>query len=144
MLRTVFPACVYLAVVGMTIAGLHAEEQKSTEVDGTWKLVEYIENGTPNADEVKANYVIVRKDGIQEITKNGEPFNKRKIEIDPTKTPKHIDFIDEKGTRVRGVYEIKGDTMKAALLFDDEKRKTERPADLEEKGNILAVYERVK
>ena len=88
--------------------------------------------------------MIVRKDGAQEITKGGEAFNKHTFEVDPAKSPKHIDFIDDKGSRVRGVYEIKGDEMRLAIPADPDKRKTDRPSELKEEGNIFVVYERVE
>jgi uncharacterized protein (TIGR03067 family) len=128
----------------MSFVSADADEKKGTEVDGIWKLTKYIENGKPNEDVVKGNYRIVRKDGLQEITKDGKPFSKAKFEVDPAKTPKHIDFIDDKGIRVGGVYEIKGDEMRVAILADSEKRKRSRPSALREEGNIIAVYEHVK
>lgn len=129
--------------IGMPFVSVSAEEKMETEVDGTWKLIKYIETGKPNADEINANYLVVRKDGVQEITKDGKPFSKTKFAVAPSKTPKHIDFIDEKGTRIGGVYEIKGCEMRVAILGNSEKRITTRPGAVKEEGNIIAVYERV-
>lgn len=134
----------YLVFCCVPFLGAGDHTKKGTEVDGTWKLIKYIEDGKPNESEVKANYLIVRNDGVQVITKGGKPFSKVNFEVDPTKTPRYIDFIDDKGTRVGGVYEIEGHEMRVAIFADSEKRKTGRPSDLKEEGNIIAVYERVK
>jgi uncharacterized protein (TIGR03067 family) len=134
-------ACVAVACVPFVTAG--DAEKSETEVDGTWKLIKYIENGKPREEIVKQNYLIVRKHGVQEITKDGKPFSKTKFKVDPSKTPKHIDFLSDKGAL--GAYEIKGREMRLAILADPKKQKTERPGDLKEaEGNIIAVYERVK
>src|SRR5687768_12106695 len=101
-------AWIGVALCGVPLAVTADDAQKVTEVDGTWKLTKYVENGRPNEDVAKGNYQIVRKDGTQAITKDGKPFSKGKYEVDPAKSPKHIDLIDDKGVRVRGVYEIKG------------------------------------
>ena len=134
-------ACVVLA--GAPFVTADDAEKRGTEVDGTWKLIKYIENGKPREDIVKQNYLIVRKDGVQEITKDGKPFSKSKFKVDPSKTPKHIDFLGDPGAL--GAYEIKGGEMRLALRADPEKQKSERPGDLKEaEGAIIAVYERVK
>ena len=135
--------CVCVVVVGAAFRLAGAEEKKETEVDGTWKLIKYIENGKPREDIVKQNYLIVRKDGVQEITKDGKPFTKSRFKVDSSRTPKHIDFLGDPGAL--GAYEIKGGEMRLALRADPEKQKTERPGDLKEaEGSIIAVYERVK
>jgi uncharacterized protein (TIGR03067 family) len=114
------------------------------EIDGTWKLTKYIENGKANEEEVRANYRIIRKEGTQEITKDDKPFSKRQFMLNPELTPKHIDFIDADGGRTRGIYELNGTEMRVALFADPEKRKGHRPTDFKEEGKIIAVYERSK
>ena len=134
-----------VALAGVPLApAADGENARTTEVDGTWRLTGYIEDGRPNEDEVRANYRIVRTDGIQEITRAGKFFNKRVFKVDPRKMPRHIDFIDDKGAVVRGVYEIAGDAMRIAILADPERQRTDRPDDLGKEGKIVAVYERVR
>ncbi|WP_406698680.1 hypothetical protein V5E97_07310 [Singulisphaera sp. Ch08] len=141
------PLLVFVGVVLTTmpfLAGAGHEKVAATEVDGTWRLTRYIENGKPNEEEVRANFLIVRKNGIQEITRGGTFFSKRKITIDPLKTPKQIDLVDDAGVCVVGIYEMGVDGMRLAILADPEKRKTERPSNLKDEGNIVAVYQRVQ
>lgn len=133
------------ALIGMQfLSGSSADEKKKTDADGVWKLIKYIENGKLNQDEVMANYRIVRKNSVQEITKDGKLFSKRKFEVDSGKTPKYIDFIDDKGMRTQGIYETKGIEMQIVIFFDSEKRRTSRPNNFNEEGNIIAVYERIQ
>jgi uncharacterized protein (TIGR03067 family) len=140
-----------LLIAGLIIAGMAGtatgDEQKpaiEANVDGHWRLTRYIEDGKPNDAEVQANYRVVRKNGVQEIFRDGKPFSQRKFEIDAEQSPKHIDFIDDCGARVRGIYQIKGDEMRVAILADPDRRKQELPRDLTEDDNILAVYDRIK
>lgn len=132
-----------VCLVGFVASPLFADG-KGSEIDGAWKLTKYIESGKPNEEDVKANYRVLRKDGIQEITKDGKSFSKAKFEIDPSKSPKQITFTDDNGARFGGIYDVNGETMRVAILSDSEKRKTDRPTDFKEEGKIIAVYERVK
>ena len=138
-------------LVGLVIAGLagtaNGDEKKpavTTNLDGHWQQTPYIQDGKPNDAEVQASYRVVRKNGVQEIFKDGKLFSQRKFEVDPEPSPQHIDFIDDRGERVRGIYQIQGDEMRVAILADPDRRKQERPRDLTEEGNILAVYDRIK
>jgi len=133
------------SLIGMQfLTGYGADAKKNTEIDGVWKLIKYIENGYSNQKELMANYRIIRKNSVQEITKDEKLFSKRKFEVDPGKTPKYIDFIDDKGMRIQGIYEIKGNEMQVVIFFDSEKRRTSRPNNFNEEGNIIAVYERIQ
>ena len=138
--------CACVVAAGAPIVAADDAEKRGTEVDGIWKLIRYIENGKPREDIVKQNYVIVRKDGVQEIKKDGKPFSKSKFKVDPSKSPKHIDFLGDSGdSEALGAYEIKDGQMRLAMRADPKKQKTKRPGDLKEaEGIIIAVYERVK
>lgn len=118
----------------------------ATEIDGTWKLTKYFENGTANEEIVKQNYIIVRKGGLQEITKDGKPFSKTWFEVDASHSPKHIDFIHvedrDQQPSILGVYELNDDVLKVALLSTNES--TARPKKIEQEGTIVAIYERIK
>ena len=118
----------------------------ATEIDGTWKLTKYFENGAANEEIVKQNYIIVRKDGLQVITKDGKPFSNTWFEVDASHSPKHVDFIHvedkDQQPSTLGVYEINDDVLKVALLTTNES--TDRPKKIELEGTIMAVYERVK
>ena len=89
--------CVCAIVIVAMAVPANAAEKKGTEIDGTWKLIEYFENGKPLNDIVKQNYLIVRKNGLQTITRDGKPFSKVKFKIDPSQSPSHINFINDQG-----------------------------------------------
>ena len=128
MIRSGMAAVLALAMLHVVQAG--AEDPHTTEIDGVWALINYVENGVPNREDIEADFRVTRKNEIQRITKAGKPFSRSSLRVDSRKIPKEIDFIDERGTRVRGVYEITDGTMRVAIIADAEKRKTERPADL--------------
>ena len=138
----------FVGVITAGLAGTAIGDEKkpvvTTNLDGHWQLTRYIEDGKPNDAEVQANYRVVRKNGVQEIFKDGKPFSQRRFEVDPEQSPQHIDFIDDRGARVRGIYQIQGNELRVAILADPDRRKQERPRDLTEEGNILAVYDRIK
>ncbi len=116
-----------------------------SEIDGSWKLTQYIENGSSKDEIVAENYVITRKDGMQEITKDGKPFSKRWFEVDEVKLPKQITFIDTDEPRADsglGIYQLDGKQMKLAMLVENDAR--DRPKSFEEKGIVIAIYERLK
>lgn len=138
-------AMLCLSLAGMLTCTSFAQDKGATpsEVDGKWKLTGYVEDGNANPEEVKADFQVTRKDGVQEITKGGKSFTTRKYEFDANKSPKTIDFVNDAGSRTLAIYELKEDQMRVAILLDPAKQKLERPTDFDEKGKIIATYERL-
>lgn len=132
----------FLALLLCAAASYAAEKSTPEEVEGTWKLTGYVEDGKAKPEEVKADYLVTRKAGVQEITKGGEIFTTRRYEVDVKNSPKTIDFISDAG-RTLAVYEIKDKMMRVAMYLDPAKLKSERPSDFEEAGKVVATYERV-
>ena len=81
------------------------------------------------------------------VTMAGQVYLKAKFAVDPSKTPKTIDYqmIDgfTKGKKQLGVYELEGDTFKACFG----KPGAERPTDFTSKpgdGRTVSVWKREK
>ena len=135
-----------VAGVALALAAVQSTAEDAavkSEVDGTWKLVEYIENGTPNAAVVEAGYEIRRQNGVQEIYSRGKLFSSRKFKVNAAATPRQIDFIDDAGKVTHGIYELTDDKHRAALFVDSAKGATDRPGGFDEPGLIVATYSRV-
>lgn len=91
MRSAVYSIITLLAVLLPAGSSLSAE----TEVDGTWQLIYYYEEGKSGDEIVKQNYVIVRRDGVQKITMNGNPFMTAKFVVDSSKKPSQQRFRDQ-------------------------------------------------
>jgi uncharacterized protein (TIGR03067 family) len=128
---------------------LRASGEVKTEIDGTWEVTRFNEQGTDTSEPVRSKLVVVRENGIQTTTKDGKPWGKKShYSIAPNTAPKQIAFSDpdqpDKITHI-GIYEIKGDTMKMAGFVDRAKRTTERPKDFTPaEGKVVSELKRVK
>lgn len=119
----------------------------ASELDGAWKLVGYSVSGVDDYEIVAQDYILVRRDGLQSITKGGEPFSSNLFVTHSMKTPKEIDFYDSKsGTAekisVPGIYRLDGKELRLAI--DKDENSGLRPKDFEPVGKIIARYERIK
>ena len=100
--------------LGVALAGIplapaaDGENARTTEVDGTWRLTGYIEDGRPNEDEVQGELSDRQDEWDSGDHPGREVLQQAGLQSRSAEAPKHIDFIDEKGTVVRGVYEIEG------------------------------------
>jgi uncharacterized protein (TIGR03067 family) len=131
-----------------------AVKKEKEKLQGTW-VVESAEVDGNTIDDLKGvkmvfagDKVTWRMDGIdREVT----------YSIDPTKSPKHIDFTFEgKCVKTVGkdVYQLEGDTLKVcnravSATFDKdgkliEEKVAERPEKLDSKDGILLILKRHK
>lgn len=118
-----------------------------SELDGTWKLIGYSVKGVEDSEIVAQDYVIVRRDGLQSITKGGEEFSTNLFVVHTTKSPKEIDFYGTKSKTAltitgRGIYELDGKLLTVAIDSDEDS--DVRPSNFEPSGKIKARYERIE
>ena len=133
-------------VVVLAPFALHAAEEGKTEIDGTWEVISYNDNGKEDAKSVKSEYIAVRQKGVQTITKEGKPWKERRYSVNPKANPKEITVRDPRDGKITsvGIYEIKGDTMKIAVFDDKTQKAQERPKDFSpSKGKKVITYRRV-
>src|SRR5438046_10269036 len=67
-------------------------QKEMSQLQGEWSMVSGQADGQPMPDAMVATGKRVTKDGVTTITINGEILFKAKFTIDPSKTPKAIDY----------------------------------------------------
>jgi uncharacterized protein (TIGR03067 family) len=104
-------------------------------------------DGQPMPDEMRNQMKRVCKGDETTTTMGGQMFLKAKITIDPSKSPKTIDYEMTdgftKGKKQLGIYEVDGDTFRSCFA----KPGAERPTDFTSKpgdGRTLSVWKREK
>jgi uncharacterized protein (TIGR03067 family) len=115
--------------------------------EGVWRfeLVE-VEGVKQPAVPFATNKIIIRADGSYVVVQ-GQRKTKGKIDLDPTKNPKHFDVTitdgPAKGQKFSAIYQLDGDTYK----FCGALRKPERPSRFHTapgSGTMLQVLKREK
>jgi uncharacterized protein (TIGR03067 family) len=116
--------------------------------EGTWRVTSLEINGNKSSEEDAKKITVVNKaDGTWILQVDGGKITEGTSEIDPTKNPKTIDFMetegDNKGKIVLGIYELGDDTRK--LCYAGPGR--ERPSDFSApagSGRMLVEFKREK
>lgn len=104
-----------------------AAAKEREKFQGTWTIVSIEVGGKKSKDPVDAATVVFQ--GTKYVIKAGdEVVEEGTFEIDPSKAPKWIAVTAtagaEKGKKYHGIYEIKGDTLRAAVAPTDKDRPT--------------------
>jgi|ERR1043166_3576605 uncharacterized protein (TIGR03067 family) len=113
------------------------------QLQGEWTMVSGSADGTPMPDLMLPNSKRVCKGNETTITVGGQLFMRAKFVLDPSKTPKTIDYemIDgpTKGSRQYGIYELKGGTVRFCFASPG----APRPADFSTRagdGRTISVW----
>jgi len=141
-----------IGLIAAAISFAHAEESQAVtndlaQLQGEWSMVSGTADGYPIPDEMLPNSKRVCKGDELTATVGGQLVMKAKITIDPSKTPKTIDYdvIDgpTKGKKHLGIYEVDGDTMKSCFGAPGAARPTDFTSKQGDK-NTATVWKRVK
>jgi|ERR1017187_8488818 uncharacterized protein (TIGR03067 family) len=99
-----------------------AVKKESAKLQGDWQVVSSEEDGRATPDFIVENLKIAIKGdqitlkGVEELMKK---FGKVTLKVDPSSTPKFIDFKveagSEKNNEYEGIYELKGDELKICV-----------------------------
>jgi uncharacterized protein (TIGR03067 family) len=138
-----------VAVVALVSAGAGVGEddvkKEMTQLEGAWSMVSGVASGQALPKEFVETGKRVAKDGETTITLRGEVFFKARFKIDPSKTPKTIDYDMTEGPTTGkthlGIYERDGDTVKFCFGAPGQ----ERPTDFTSKEGsqrTLSVWKR--
>jgi uncharacterized protein (TIGR03067 family) len=109
---------------------------------GTWEVVEMSGGGMKVPAKEADGKAITFRDGRVFLVEKGREEDAGPLRIDASKSPKTIDFTPtsgpERGKTLRGIYELKGDTLKLALGPPDGARPT---TFVSPKGSQVLVFD---
>jgi uncharacterized protein (TIGR03067 family) len=121
-----------LAAVLVVAAPAPAEKEKKDEdkIQGTWIVVSAQFGGESKPDDEAKNAKFVIKGDLITISEPKREGREEKatFKLDPTKKPKTIDLVPEKGDKketVLGIYELKDDELKLCFVKGGKERPTE-------------------
>jgi uncharacterized protein (TIGR03067 family) len=121
-------------------ADADAVKKELAKLQGEWKMVTGVADGYPVPDEMLSSAKRVCKGDELTVTIGGEVVMKAKITLDPSKSPKTIDYqvIDgpTKGKKHLGIYALDGDTLKSCFAAPD----GERPKEFGSKEGDKMTY----
>ncbi len=118
------------------------------QIEGTWRITALEVNGN-KAHEADARKLLVVNghDGTWILLSEGMEISRGTSTIDPTKTPRTIDFTPTKGggkdNHYQGIYELENQKRRLCFVPPGKERPTEfsSPSDSE---RILVIFEREK
>jgi uncharacterized protein (TIGR03067 family) len=145
-------------VSGALIANVRADDKKDDKdktdkvaaedkkFEGTWQVTKEVHNGRAIDEDRVSRTTFVFKGKKYEQKIGDEVVEAGTQDLDPTKSPKHMDVTVSKGDGTEGlkqlaIYEIDGDTIKACFANHGEK---ERPTKLESKEDSGHIYIEMK
>src|ERR1043166_564993 len=122
-----------------------AAKKDLAQLHGEWTMFSGSADGQPMPAEMAKQMKRVCKGDELTVTMAGNMFFKAKLTVDPTKTPKTIDYdMTEgvnKGKKQLGIYEVNGDTLKSCFAKPD----AERPTDFTPgQGRTVSTWKREK
>jgi len=136
-----------LAATFATAQDTNAIKKDMAALQGKWSMVSGSADGQPMPEEIRAQMKRVCIGDEVTVRMGSQTFLKAKFTVDPSKSPKTIDYeMTEgftKGKKQLGIYELEGDTFKACFAAPGE----ERPADFASKSGdhrTLSVWKRQK
>ena len=140
--NSVVAACVLLVPVARAV---EPEKPKNdmAALQGTWSMVSGTQDGKPLPEDViKRVKVVVSGDKMTQIMDDRK--HEHTYKLNPDKSPKEIDVDLGDGKVGKGIYELKGDTLKVA---HGSKPDSPRPKDFTSKegsGVMVAEFKRAK
>jgi uncharacterized protein (TIGR03067 family) len=119
--------------------------KNADELEGTWLATSLVDHGM-NLDAIaELKMTLVFKGGKYTLKIKDKVEDQGTYTLDSSKSPKQIDTVsatgENKGMVDRGVYELKGDTLKTVF---DEVSKQNRPTAFDSGKYQLAVFKRLK
>ena len=137
-----------LALALLPTASTSQDGPASHEVErlqGIWQFVAWEGQGVAKPSEEVAQYTAVLRGDLWTVSKGKEVAAQVVFRVDPSKTPKTMEFIDIKRARImRGIYSLEGETLR---VCDRDVEKGERPtkfATTPDSGLVLVTLRRLK
>lgn len=125
-----------------------AEDKKVADnLDGKWELVfETLDGVATDPGEVKGRFVVSKGEKLTAYFKD-KVLGTATQKLDPGKSPKHVDVTYEdgpiKGTTLKGIYKLEGDTLTICMGGVGKDRPKEFGSE-PGSGDAHFAYKRVK
>ena len=112
------------------------------KLQGTWVMVSMEIKSRKIPDARIQRYQLSIKEDVWKVNTSGRDTATYKLRLDPTVSPKQIDFLPMSGGEAvsRGVYELKGDMLTVCRTVGEKDRPTEFKTS--EAVGILVVWKR--
>ncbi len=141
-MRTTFTFLFTLSLSVPTLADAKKDSDLK-KMQGTWMIAKEIVAGRElTAKEIKENMpTLTVKCGTYSVSIKGSEIDKGTMKLSSGKSPKEIDTTSSSGTKLKGIYQIKGDEMTVVFASPGQPRPK---AVKYEKGSsqIWIVYRR--
>jgi uncharacterized protein (TIGR03067 family) len=141
MLKCILAVCFLLAAQPSP----DAVRRELAQFEGEWTMMSAERDGQTPPKNLITSAKRTCRDNVTTVMVNGQLLMKATFTVDPTKSPKTIDYrVTEgrnQGTNQLGIYELDGDKMK--ICFADPGR--QRPTDFNTKGkngHTLGIWKR--
>ena len=145
------PYLLLMAALGLLLGAAPSQDADKDlkRMQGTWRIAEREYEGKTMKDEGgKLPEMILATTGNKYVIRVGKKeFDRGTLKVDSGKKPKEMDVLSEtgplKGKVLRGIYELKEDTMRACFGPAD----GDRPSEFDTKkgkGRVMVWYEREK
>jgi uncharacterized protein (TIGR03067 family) len=114
-------------------------------LQGTWQVVGGEMQGMALKEEMMKDLDVrmTVKGNTFEFKTKGADDETGTYKLDPSKTPRHIDIVTNKGQNRKGIYELKGDEFKVCLDPEGKTRPTEFKSKAESPIGVM-VFKRVQ
>jgi uncharacterized protein (TIGR03067 family) len=118
--RLLLVLCGGLALVSSSVGG--EKDKQKDKLEGTWKVEATVNDGKEEADAKE--HTLIMAGTTFEVKKGDDTLFKGSIKTNAAKKPHGIDFTftdgpdDLKGKTVKGIYEVKGDSLRLCVAAD--------------------------
>jgi uncharacterized protein (TIGR03067 family) len=138
--------------IGVTVIAADAENNEAVKKDlsrlqGEWSMQSGTADGFVLPEAMRTGFKRVCKGNELTVTNGDQVIMRAKITIDPSKTPKMIDYDviegPTKGKKHLGIYEFDGSTMRSCFGAPDMKRPTDFTSKQGDK-RTLSEWKRAK
>jgi len=145
-----------LVILGLAVllippaAGDDKEKSDTDKLQGEWVAVSMELSGRKAADDyVKKTSLVIKGEDWQQ-TLNGTKAKDRKFKLDPSKSPKEIDFeltdpkTDKAARLTRGIYKFEGDQLILCRQIIPERERPKEFKTTDKDGAELVVFKRAE
>jgi uncharacterized protein (TIGR03067 family) len=141
--ETMLRTTALLLTVG--VFGAAPAPENTAKLEGAWVATSFVDHGQKVDKDTVSKIILTLKDGKYTLKVAGTTVDEGTYAIDASKSPGHFDTTatsgDKKGVVDRGIYELKGNTLKTSF---EEVTKQQRPASFDAQKYQVVEFTRGK